>query len=240
MRFLAAFLAVAGFLASPVIAATVDISGTQGEYYFMTQGVRPDSATRGTDLDGMRVTATFLDGSVESNIWQRYDPWTNGGIDGIDFDISFGWENFDLSTAKTMTSLLFEADLGNSLFDIGSGNSPIAPYPSVDTPGTRVGYPFRIYGTDTQIGTIRVTYTNVVSFVGEDAAGDAYTDMLLDFTGLTDGGLTGTLAFQTDLDTLAAPGDLRVMPVPVPPALPLLLSCLGLLGFTSVRRKQQA
>ena len=28
----------------------------------------------------LRVTATFSDGSSESNIWQRFDPWTNGKI----------------------------------------------------------------------------------------------------------------------------------------------------------------
>lgn len=224
-----------GLSGALVQASTININATDGEHYETKHGIRADTATRGGDLAGMRVTATFADGSSESDIWERFN-FTNGGFDGVNFDMSFGWRNFELTNEKTMTSLLLEADLGNSIFDIGGYGTAIAPFPSVDTPTTKVGYPFEIFGTDTLVGTIEATYSNIVSFVGVDPVGDVYTDLLLDFTGLAGGGLDGGLAFKTDLDTLLHAGDLQVSSVPVPPTLPLLLSCLGLLGVTRLRR----
>ena len=53
--------------------------------------------------------------------------------------------------------------------------------------------------------------------------------MSVDFSGLWGGGLLGSMAFETDLDTLRVAGDLT--PVPVPGGLPLLASGALLLGL---------
>jgi hypothetical protein len=221
----------------------MSVTASDSQAYETVHGIRSDTATRGKDLAGMVVTTTFADGTTEVNTWQQFDPWTNGGFHGIGLSLVMGWDGFELTANKTITTILLEAALGNSLFDIGNYTSTIAPYPVVDTQGTYIGKPVSIHdASDDLTGEIKAHYSGIVNIAGQQAAGDAYANLALDFYGLAGGGLSGFLKFDPDLDTLAVAGDLNpvIGVVPTPPSLPLVLSGLMMLGFAGARRRHKA
>ena len=196
------------------------------------------TSTFGNDLAGMRVTASYGDGTSEVLSWAARDIYTRGGTTGSGVEIEMGWQGFEVSSSQLMTGLLFEADLGNAVFDMTWGNGT-----PDDTPTTGRGIPFEFLNdTDSALdGTVTAAYSGAINVIGAEAVGDIYTDMFVDFSQLVGGGLLGDVFFRSDLDSLAVAGDLTpvdVSAVPLPATLPLMLVGLGGIGL--MRRKKRS
>ena len=80
-------------------------------------GIRDDTNSRGVDLDGATITATYADGSTEILTWQAFDSYTYGGATGTDIAMSFGYDWHELSTTKPLTSLQIDLQPASSVFD---------------------------------------------------------------------------------------------------------------------------
>jgi hypothetical protein len=219
-------------IAGTANAATIEFNSFTGNAMETAYGMRDDTTTRGADLDGAIVTATFVDGSQEAVTWQALDQWTNGTAVGDDFTVSMGWMGFELSTTNLLASIEFYLAPASTVFDI----SLAAEGADGNTPTSRRGYPFEIYeGGDILEGIINVTYLGAVNLAGQAAAGDLFTTMLVDFTQLATGGLFGDVSFQSDMDTLRYAGDLAPADVPLPASFALLLCGIAGLGINSRR-----
>jgi len=164
------------------------------------------------------------------------NPFALGGVTGSSFGLTYDGANFLLDTTVTLTSLVLNAALGNSIFDIAEINEGQAG----NTPTTLRGFPLEITGGDPVDGVLQATYSDQVTLAGSPTGVDSFATLSLDFSGLTGGGLLGTLAFNTDLDTLALAGDLSpaMVPVPLPAGLPLFLGALVVLAGVSRSRSR--
>ena len=247
-------------------ATTVTVATETGIALETEYGIRTysdtgeyNTITRGVDLAGMQVTATFSDGSTELVTWAAEDIYTNGSAQGSNFSLSMGdLPTMTLNSALLMTSLTLDASTSRSeTVDFRIPGDPLVTYGASlfdalpdnegtpnNTPGSLFGFPVNFFvGTDPE-GTVAVTYSGAVNLAGSPAAGDLFTTMMLDFSGLTAGGFMGSTLFETDMDTLAVAGDLYApgvvvqepSPVPLPAALPMLLAGLG--GLSLLRRRQ--
>jgi hypothetical protein len=225
------------------------------------QGFRASTITRGVDLAGAQVTATFDDNTSETETWGAFDAYTFGGVNGTNWSLHQGGDpNVSIvSNGRVMTGLVIDlstsvsvnleydptlmmdvpVQYGASLFDISAADEGNGDAGS--TEGTAFGFPFE-FVSNAPTGTTLVTYSGEVNITGAAAKGDIYTTMTLDFTGLDAGGFMGNSVYRSDQDTLLAPGDLRPLSasVPLPAGLPLLLASLGGLGILRRRRKAAA
>jgi Ca2+-binding RTX toxin-like protein len=57
-------------------------------------------------------------------------------------------------------------------------------------------------------GNVTATYSGIVNLVGNPADEDLYTTMLVDFSGLSGGGILGDVNWNSDIDTMRYHGDL--------------------------------
>ena len=216
-------------------AATVNIDRIESNAVVSENGIRDNTATLGSDLPGMLVTATFDDGSSETMVWEQILN-ARGGVSTTGFSLLFAGRDFDLNTSRIVSSLLLQAGLGNAVWDTIYGQSVDDPENTVGTTG---GYPFEVKGGDPVDGEINVTYSGVFEVAGNPRGSDAFTDMFVDFTSLVGGGVTGLFSFNSDLDSLEVAGDLtpiEVSTVPLPAGMPLLLAGMALLGLQRRRR----
>jgi Ca2+-binding RTX toxin-like protein len=167
-------------------------------------GIRADTGTRGVDLDGALITATYTDGTVESITWQALDPYTFGGATGANIDMLFGYSTHELTVTRRLKSFEIDLQPADSVFDITLDFDG-----DLSTPGSNNGYPFEFRSESASItGDVTVTYSGVVNVVGNDAVGDLYTTIRVDFSAFADGGLLGALEWSSDIDTMRDAGDL--------------------------------
>lgn len=187
--------------------SSIDIVRLDENPHETVHGFRADTVSRGVDLAGAKVTATYADGSTETLTWRAFDSYTYGGAVGDNIEMSFGYDWHEMSTTKLLASLKIDLQPASSVFDttFGHDDSPNGD----STPGTKNGYPFKLEPTYEGIsGNISVTYSGIVNIAGSPAVGDAYTTMLIDFSQLSGGGLLGGLKWNSDIDTLENSGDL--------------------------------
>ena len=151
-------------------------------------------STWGDMMDGMAVTATFLDGSSDSATWGTTGSGS-GGAFGSNWSISVSGDTFGSSwylgngnRASSLTSLSIDAGLGDTVFDVLGSD--------YYSPGSALGWAF---DSDTSLDVI-ATYSGSVS-VGGTWYGDLYRFLKIDIGG--DGLLfDGVLAFISDTDNL--------------------------------------
>ena len=183
-----------------------------GVRYQTTDGIRADTSSRGVDLAGAVIVATYGDGTTESLTWAAFDPYTFGGATGTDIAMSFGYAEHILTTTKLLTSLEMNLTPASSVFDITTTMED--DLGGINTPTSKNGFPFKILSDDeAETGSVTATYSNIVSLTGHPAEGDLFTTILIDFSGLSAGGVLGEIRWNSDIDTLETAGDL----VPVPP-----------------------
>ena len=183
-----------------------------GVRYQTTDGIREDTSSRGVDLAGALIVATYGDGTAENLTWTAFDPYTFGGATGTDIAMSFGFAEHILSTTKLLTSLEVNLKPASSVFDI---TTTMEDDPDgINTPTSKNGFPFEILSDDeAETGSVTATYSNIVSLTGHPAEGDLFTTILIDFSSLSAGGVLGEIRWNSDIDTLETAGDL----VPVSP-----------------------
>lgn len=196
-------------------------------------GLRSNTGTEGLDLDGALITANYADGTSEEIEWQAllaFDYSIDGAARGVDTDLYMSWDGFELTTTRLLASIMIDVAPASSVFDTTDTRNIIGDPTAPSTPGSSFGFPFELYTESESLeGDINATYFGNVNLAGREADGDLYTTMLVDFTGLSTGGILGEVKFRSDLDTLEYSGDLT--PVPLPSSLSLLLVGLGGLGL---------
>lgn len=191
----------------------IDISRTDGNPHESVHGIRADTASRGVDLDGARIVATYADGSTEVLTWKALDPYTNGGASGNGVELFYGNDWHELSASKLLTSLEIDLQPASSVFDttFTTDDDPDGG----STQGSKNGFPFHLAPEhDTMGGTLDVAYSGIVNLQGSPAEGDLFTTMVVDFSGLPGGGFLGDLKWNSDIDTMKVSGDLVPASVP--------------------------
>ncbi|WP_342078287.1 hypothetical protein [Yoonia sp. SS1-5] len=226
-------------LGSAANAATLDISHKLEVEYETVDGVRSNTATYSTDFHGSLVTATYVDGTTESMIWTQTSQWT-AGINSDDIGLRYRWWGFDLTAHRGLASLSFDLAASGVIFDAGYHEGEVG-----NTPTTSSGIPvhlnaFNSWNTadSSLIGSVHATYSGLVQMVGHAPGMDAFTRLLIDFTGLEGGGFLGAVTLALDLDVLEG-GSEGISNVPLPPALLLLLAAVGALGLLQVLQKRE-
>lgn len=187
--------------------SSIDIVRLDENPHETVNGFRADTSSRGVDLAGAKVTATYADGSTESLTWRAFDSYTFGGASGNDIAMSFGYESHSLSTTKLLASLKIDLQPASSVFDTTFDYEGLPN--SNSTLGSKNGFPFRLEPEYENVsGNITVTYSGIVNIKGSPAVGDTYTTMVIDFSQLSAGGLLGEIKWSSDIDTLEQAGDL--------------------------------
>ena len=195
--------------------ANIDIVKSSDNPHETANGLRSDTTSRGVDLDGSKITATYADGTTETLTWRAFDAYTFGGATGTDIQMSYGYDWHELTTTKILTSLTIDLQPSSSVFDI---NFDYDDYPVSDsTPGSLNGFPFTLAPEyEDTVGDLTVTYSGIVNIAGSPAVGDLYTTMVVDFSKLPGGGLVGDLRWNSDIDTMRDAGDLVPLPSSIP------------------------
>ncbi|MGZ3218200.1 calcium-binding protein [Paracoccus sp. T5] len=185
----------------------IDIVRLDENPHETVNGIRHDTTSRGVDLDGAKITASYSDGTTEILTWRALDTYTFGAASGTDIAMSFGSDWHELSTTKALASLQINLQPANSVFDTTLDGDD---YPAGNsTPTSLIGYPFKLAPEyEETIGDLTVTYSGIVNLTGSLPAGDLYTVMVVDFSKLPEGGLLGDLRWNSDIDTMRDAGDL--------------------------------
>lgn len=146
-------------------------------------------ATSGNMMAGMRITASFVDGTSETAIWSALNN-TSGGAFGTGWSLTETGNSFNQpwnfnNTGLGITSLIIDAIPGNTLFDI---------YPYGDnlpqTDGSADGWGFQ---TLTGQSPTFSAYSDTIDI----STGDLFGKLSLYWTE----GFTGVMNFRADTDS---------------------------------------
>jgi hypothetical protein len=239
-KVLATSILMAGFGSVAAQAATLDLGFDLEVDYQTVDGVRTNTSTYATDIAGSIVTATYTDGTTETLIWERLSEWT-GDVVSTGMDLAFQWWGFDLTTTNRLKSLSFDLAPSGTIFDAGYTEGTVG-----NTPGTYGGIPLHLteFNSSTDapdtsvIGTVEATYSGLVQLVGHAPGMDAFTRLLIDFSGTEGGGLLGAVTLALDMDVLEG-GANDLSPVPLPAGILLLLAGLGAFGFLRLTQTRE-
>jgi len=153
-------------------------------------------STYGSDMVGMRVTASFLDGTSQSLIWSATGSGA-GGVFGTGWSLTEAGNTYpqtsNLSDARwvlsnygqSITSLVIDAIPGNTVFDNVSGlGGPL------DTPGSAEGWNFQ-----------PVLGLAPTSYAYSDPIDISYGDLFGRLSLYWGSGFTGMMQFIADTDS---------------------------------------
>lgn len=210
-------------------AATVNVVTDLTPALKTVHGVRANTSTSLLDLVGMLITVNYADGAREDLVWEDLGSW-RGGIRGGGIGLNYVNWGLSLSTDTRISSIGLNLAPANAFFDTLS----LSEGSVGNTPGSKNGSPFRITGGDVaDSDSVQVNFSSLLFLAGHLPGIDAFTNLLIDFSGVSGGGLLGRFSFAVDTDSLAVPGDLT--PVPLPNSLLLLLAAVA--GLTMLRFK---
>jgi len=168
-----------------LIGATLILLGTSALPSKATQlsGFR----TYGDMMNGMRVTASFWDGTFQSSTW-RTTGGQSGGAFGSGWSVIISGDSFDSpwtlsNSGQGITSLVIDAIPGNTVFDI-------IPPPNYVTPGSAEGWEFQtLNGQNPNF----FAYSDTIDI----SQGDLFGRLSLYWTN----GFTGKMQFRADTDS---------------------------------------
>jgi hypothetical protein len=212
-------------LGSPLVAATIVVDPNPPA---LAAGIR-DQAT-GADLAGLVVTATYeTPGSPTSvsAIWASTGPNSGSatGQGGLSVSVSgdasapLAW-NYSSQFLSLLTSLELDGTAAGIYFDRAHSGS--------GTPGSGQGADLAFGPLLGSSDAITITYSSAVSSNGQPPQNDLYAKVLIDFSGLPQGGL-----IPQDF-AFSQPTDLNV--APEPEAWITLLMTAGLMGLARINQ----
>lgn len=224
---LAALMAI-GASAAHAAAVPANVSTTPGSA-FATPVV--NTSSNGATMDGMLVTVTFADATTSAGIWAATGITSGGAfadgwslaLDGSSINHPWGLSN--TGSRGAIVGFAIDAAPGSTSFDVVFGDEL--------TPDSLTGWPF---GTVTDsLATVtgaEAVYSNRL-FVGGSFHGDMYEMLSVSLVG----GLqaNGVLEFLADTDS-AQRGSITSS-VPEPQTHALMLAGLGMLAWTTRRRR---
>jgi PEP-CTERM motif-containing protein len=215
-----------------------------------------DFSPTGFDMTGLKVTATFSNGSTDTAFWTVPGSPLNPGAYGSTWSLSESGDTFFNAwhlqysgTQLKLTNLLIEGgSFGHTLFDLqGLGRTTagaVTPGNAdavTGTTGSERGYTFD--PVDPNIATnnstlfpgldVSSTYSNLVKLdAASSPVGDLFTTLQIDFSPQPGGGLLGDFFGPIEFDFYADTdlwGTEQAAPIPEPSSL-VLCAGLGLIG----------
>ncbi len=217
-----------GALLIPIIisvnVAAYSLSYVDGTTY--NTSAIDDYATSSSDMNGMTVVATFLDGFVDTQIWGSGVSGTGWSLNLMGDSFISGWPlGLSITSGINLSSLSIDAGTGDTVFDVVNGYYD----PPNSSPDSQNGNPF----FTTSTAYIDATYSDRV-MVNNVFYGDLYRTLSLDFGS---NGLNSGFTFYADTDNLFISGDIDPAD-PVPEPSTILLMGAGLLGLVGYNRKR--
>jgi hypothetical protein len=243
LRFLVATGVFAVVAASALPAsAQVTVIASNGNL-FQTSGLSA-VATTGSDMDGMLVTANFVNGTSETRAWADISSGV-GGVSGTGWllqasgnTIGAGAWVLGSTNAIGISSIVLNGAPGRTIFDRTFGNA-------IGTPGSSNGRDF-----DVTFGlanfAITAEYTNILRLNQDPPVGDLYTTLRITFTSPAGGFARQSptqgrfLRFTQDTDNAAVGAPINPVPTGAPEPGTLALLAIGAVGFGgfAMRRKK--
>ncbi len=175
--------------------------------------------TSGSQMSGLKVTATFATGGSQTLTWAATDS-SSGGVSAAAWSLRQSRDTFNspwtlTNTGPAIQSLLIDAIPGNAVFDIVST-------PEL-TPGSGLGQPFSV---QSGLAPTTATYAGAI----DGSLGDLFGRLTLNY----DNGFTGTMTFLADTDSITIND-----PAPAKVPTPALLPALAGLGIGIWRKRKQ-
>ncbi len=186
--------------------------------------------TYDNEFFGMEVTLSWdIDNTPDTYIWGDL----GNGKSGIEFTRNNGdyagaisldgdtWDaTWDLDTDhRRITSITFDAFAGNAAFDTKAMSV-------LDTVGSRNGWEIEEIGDPDLSLDIEATYSGIIALNGDEAVGDLYRYLTIDFDPYF--ARNNSFSFRADMD--------NVVPTPEPST--ILLLGFGLLGLVGFKRRK--
>lgn len=184
--------------------------------------------TQGSMMDGMLVTAFFVNGTQEQRVWTDAGA-SSGGVTGTGWWLAQGGDTYlsewELGTQAgvSLSRVLIDAGAGDTVLDTRFDGQE-------GTTGSGHGWTFEVTAGLTSTDELVVTYRDLVAVGGAGASpvGDLYRQLDIAFLNSGGWGSGRSFQFRADTDNLWHAGDL--VAVPAPGAALLCLIGLGLAG----------